>query len=78
MPREHTRVHALLALADGLPAGAARLELPARDNTRLLSFRLAVPPELRGRGIGNALHRAITATAAHEGRTSLLDTSTSH
>ncbi|MFC9269640.1 GNAT family N-acetyltransferase [Streptomyces zhihengii] len=72
VPREHTRVHALLALADGLPAGAARLELPARDNTRLLSFRLAVPPELRGRGIGNALHRAITATAAHEGRTSLL------
>ncbi|MER7909812.1 GNAT family N-acetyltransferase [Streptomyces sp. NPDC096068] len=70
--REHMRVHALLALAGGLPVGAARLELPTRDNTRLLSFRLAVPPGLRGKGIGSALHHAVTATAVREGRSSLL------
>uniref|UniRef100_A0AAU2W2W9 GNAT family N-acetyltransferase n=1 Tax=Streptomyces sp. NBC_00008 TaxID=2903610 RepID=A0AAU2W2W9_9ACTN len=70
--RDHLRVHALLALIGDEPAGAARLELPARDNTHLLSFRLAVSPELRENGVGSALHRAITTTAAREERTSLL------
>lgn len=72
LPSDYSRTYAYLALTDGVPAGAARVELPTRDNTRLLTFRLAVLPEHRSRGIGHALHRTIRQTAAREKRTSLL------
>lgn len=57
---------------DGKAVGAAGLDMPLKDNTRLATVDLAVRPDRRRRGIGTALLRVMEQQAAERGRTSLL------
>lgn len=63
-----------LAVVDGGEfVGAARLDLPQRDNRHLaLGELFAVHPDARRRGVGSALLDAVDAAAAADGRTDLL------
>jgi GNAT superfamily N-acetyltransferase len=54
---------------DGRPVGVAMAELPTVTNTRIARVELYVLPEARGRGVGRALLRTLTAAVAAEGRT---------
>jgi GNAT superfamily N-acetyltransferase len=67
----------VLAFAGENLAGAVQLELAANQNARHRASvqKLAVLPELRGRGIGRALMRSVEDEARRAGRTLLvLDT----
>jgi len=67
----------VLAFEGGRLAGAVQLELAANPNARHRASvqKLAVHPELRGRGFGRALMRSIEGEAREAGRTLLvLDT----
>lgn len=62
----------LLAVDGGRAVGAARVELPQRDNTHLLYVEIHVVPDARRRGAGTALLTAATARAREAGRPLLL------
>lgn len=63
----------LLVARDGEQVvGAARLELPRRDNPHLCELVLAVAPQARRRGVGRALDDEVVRRAAEHGRTTLL------
>ena len=62
-----------LAVRDqGRLVGAARAELPQRDNPHLVEVDLAVAPAERRRGVGRALVRAVEDLARAEGRTTVV------
>ncbi|MCW2777279.1 MAG: GCN5-related N-acetyltransferase [Frankiales bacterium] len=60
------RVRLLVAVQDGRAVGAARVELPLRDNTHLVYAEGHVLPDARRRGVGSALLQA--ALERTEGR----------
>jgi GNAT superfamily N-acetyltransferase len=64
------RVELLVATDDaGRAVGAARFDVPLRDNTHLVSSELWVHPDHRRRGAGRALLATIESRALAEGRT---------
>jgi GNAT superfamily N-acetyltransferase len=65
-------VELVLAVDGGEPVGAARLELPLRDNTHLAFLEGGVAPSARRRGAGTALLAALAARAGGGGRTLLM------
>jgi GNAT superfamily N-acetyltransferase len=72
-PDPDTAVVQLAARDDGgRVVGAARLELPRRDNLHLCEVTLAVRPEARRRGVGRALDVEVARRAREHGRTTLL------
>lgn len=71
-PVSWERVHALAAVEGGALVGAARVDLPLRDNLDVAYLELAVPGSRRRRGVGTALLRAACDLAEREGRTRLL------
>lgn len=60
-----------VAVADGQVLGAARFDLPQRDNTHLAELLLVVHPDHRRRGAGRALTAHVEALAREAGRTTL-------
>ena len=63
----------LLAARDGeRVVGAARLELPQRDNLHLCELDLSVHPDARRRGVARALQDEVERRAREHGRTTLL------
>ena len=65
--------HVLLGARDGdRVVGAARLELPRRDNLHLCELELAVHPSARRRGVARALQAEVERLAREHGRTTLL------
>ena len=63
----------LLAARDGdRTVGAARLELPQRDNLHLAELDLAVSPPARRRGFARALQAELERLAREHGRTTML------
>jgi GNAT superfamily N-acetyltransferase len=63
----------LLGARDGdRLVGAARLELPQRDNLHLCEFELSVHPAARRRGVARALAAEVERSAREHGRTTLL------
>ncbi len=63
----------LLAVREeGRTVGAARMEIPQRDNPHLVEMVLAVHPELRRRGVGRALVDEMDRRTRALGRTTLL------
>jgi GNAT superfamily N-acetyltransferase/RimJ/RimL family protein N-acetyltransferase len=56
----------------GSVLGAGTVELPQRDNRSLAMLELAVPPQWRGRGVGQALLAYATEQARTAGRSRLL------
>ena len=63
----------LLAASDGdRLVGAARLELPRRDNLHLCELVLAVHPDARRRGVARALQGEVELLARQQGRSTLL------
>jgi GNAT superfamily N-acetyltransferase len=67
----YTRREYLAAVEDGRVLGAAFLEFPQRDNTRLAWVNVLVLPDERGRGIGTALWEAAAARVRAAGRTTV-------
>jgi GNAT superfamily N-acetyltransferase len=66
-------VRLLLGARDGdRLVGAARIELPQRDNLHLAEFDLAVHPSARRRGVARALEARLERLAREHGRTTLL------
>jgi GNAT superfamily N-acetyltransferase len=65
-------VEYVLATADGEPAGVLMLFLPQLDNTSNVQLELAVHPDHRRRGVGQALHGHARRRAEQLGRTRLL------
>lgn len=65
----------LVARERGEVVGAARLELPQRDNLHLCEVVLVVHPEARLRGTGRALDGEVERRARAAGRTTLLTVS---
>ncbi|WP_299037142.1 GNAT family N-acetyltransferase [uncultured Pseudokineococcus sp.] len=63
---------ALSAVGSGAVVGAARADLPQRDNRDVVFVDLAVPGPHRRRGTGTALLRAVCDLAEAEGRPRLL------
>ena len=72
---EHVRRHRLVAVTDAgdgpRVVGHGVLTLPVADNRHLAMVRVAVLPELRGRGIGSAIADRLRRVALVEGRTTL-------
>ena len=67
------RACVLLGARDGERlVGAARLELPQRDNLHLCEFELSVHPAARRRGVARALEAEVERRAREHGRTTLL------
>ena len=62
----------LVATVGGRAVGAARLELPRRDNLPLSEVTLAVAPAARRRGVGRALAAEVERLARAHDRTTLL------
>lgn len=62
----------LVAAVDGRVVGAARAELPRRDNLHLVEMELAVLPSARRRGVGRRLAEAVEGLAREAGRTTVL------
>ena len=62
----------LLASSGDEVVGAARLELPRRDNLHLCELSLAVRPAARRRGVARALSVEVERLAREHGRTTLL------
>ena len=71
-PDPDTRHVVLVARDGGHVVGAARLELPQRDNTHLCEMLLAVHPSAVRRGIGRALDDEAVRRVREAGRTTLL------
>lgn len=69
-----TSVRTWIAFLDGAPAGDIAFELEHGDENRHVASTewFAVVPELRRRGVGDALLRAALPALAADGRTSLL------
>jgi GNAT superfamily N-acetyltransferase len=66
-------VRVLLGAHDGdRLVGAARLELPQRDNLHLCELDLTVHPSARRRGVARALQRELERRARQHGRTTML------
>jgi GNAT superfamily N-acetyltransferase len=65
---------AWLATDERGPLGCYLVELPDRENVTLAAAAIAVPPPLRGRGIGTALLAHCRAQAQAAGRTALFGT----
>ena len=55
-------------MVDGLPAGAAQLELYLRDNPELAEVDVAIAPEHQGRGLGRLLLEHVLGAVAGAGR----------
>lgn len=70
-PSSSARVFVLTRHDRGEVVGAARVEMPVRDNTTLVEARIAVPPAHRRRGHGSALLAAVRDLAIQEGRRTL-------
>jgi len=63
----------LLGASDGERlVGAARLELPQRDNLHLAELDLSVHPDARRRGVARALQTELERLAHEHGRTTML------
>ena len=60
------------ACLDGRVVGAARIELPLKDNTHLSELVLAVHPDMRRRGIGRALDDQVVRRMRELGRSTIL------
>lgn len=71
-PDPDRAVVALSASIGGDVVGAARLELPMRDNLHLCELVLCVHPSTRGRGVARALQREVERSARERGRSTLL------
>lgn len=71
-PDADTRRTCLVAVVDGRVVGAARAELPQRDNPHLVEVDLAVHPAARRRGAGRALLQAVERLTREAGRTTVL------
>ncbi len=71
-PDPDTACELLVARDGGRVVGAARLELPRRDNAHLCEVVLAVAPDARRRGVARALDEQVVHRAARSGRTTLL------
>ena len=71
-PDADTRCVLLVARERGVVIGAARLELPQRDNRHLVELVLAVHPAARHRGAGRALADEVERRARELGRDTLL------
>jgi GNAT superfamily N-acetyltransferase/RimJ/RimL family protein N-acetyltransferase len=70
---EADTAHVLLGAHDGDGlVGAARLELPQRDNLHLCELELAVHPAARRQGVARALQAEVERLARRRGRTTLL------
>lgn len=69
---EDARKQLLVVLDGGRAAGAARLELPDKDNQHLCEALLMVHPEARRRGIGRALDDEVVRRVRAEGRSTVL------
>lgn len=69
---EHHAVKLWLAEDDDKAVGAAILDLPLRDNTKLGNADVYVVPAARRRGIGTALLGVIEEAARAEGRASVM------
>lgn len=71
-PDAATSVPLLVAVEGDRSVGAARLELPLRDNLHLADLELAVLPAARRRGVGSALLTEAERLAAAQGRTTVI------
>lgn len=71
-PSAHQRNDVFAALDGDEVVGTGNLALPLRENQRLALFRVVVPPEHRGRGVGSALYEYVEERARAQCRTSLL------
>ena len=71
-PDPDTATVHLAATTGGSTVGAARLELPRRDNLHLCELTLAVAPPARRRGVARALTARVERLAREHGRTTLL------
>lgn len=70
---ERDREIVLLAAHDaGRTVGAARLELPVRDNTHLCELDLLVLPEHRRQGVGRAVFDDVERRLREAGRTTVI------
>ncbi len=65
------RVLFVARTSEGVPAGAAEVELPKRDNLHVANVEISVRPPFRGLGIGRALLGRAGECAAERGRTVL-------
>ena len=71
-PDPDTATVHLAATLDGATVGAARLELPRRDNLHLCEVTLAVSPPARRRGVARALVAEVERLARQHERTTVL------
>lgn len=62
----------LAARRDGRTVGAARLEVPQRDNAHLVELTFAVHPEARRRGVARALDDEVVGRTRALGRSTLM------
>ncbi|MCW2681134.1 MAG: GCN5-related N-acetyltransferase [Frankiales bacterium] len=69
---EDNRKVMLAAVQDGAVVGAARMELPQKDNEHLCEAVLVVHPDARRRGIARALDEELVRRARGDGRTTVL------
>lgn len=69
---EDTRKQLLVARDGGVTVGAARLELPQKDNHHLGEVLLMVHPDARRRGAGRALDDELVRRVRAEGRSTVL------
>ena len=71
-PDPDTGIVLLAASVAGEVVGAARLELPRRDNLHLCELVLCVHPSARGRGVARALQSEVERCARGHGRSTLV------
>ncbi len=69
---EDSRAELLVARDGDLVVGAARLELPQKDNEHLCETVLVVHPEHRRRGVARALDDEVVRRVRADGRTTVL------